>query len=233
MGGSSPSCRRAAQALPGAWTPWLEGVARCHRAACRVLEDVVELAAGGLVEADDPSLGFTCAVRAADTVVCWGDNLIHLLGSDPESTVRSESAFVRSQPGWVPAGRRDARRRRRGARRAPSTRRATCGAGETVPPEPPARRGCAARPTLQRAAGGRHSCGTGQVACWGWNLNGQSGGGPIFDSADEVVEVVGVTLVESVAGARAVVTGRRHSCALLDDGSVVCWGSNQSGQLGS
>ncbi|WP_437798342.1 hypothetical protein [Sorangium sp. So ce693] len=98
---------------------------------------------------------------------------------------------------------------------------------------------CAARPTLRRgrrAAGGRHSCaalGTGQVACWGWDLNGQSGGGPIFDSADEVVEVVGVTLVESVAGARAVVAGRRHSCALLDDGSVVCWGSNQSGQLGS
>lgn len=70
--------------------------------------------------------------------------------------------------------------------------------------------------------------GTGQVACWRWNLNGQSGGGPIVDSADEVV---GVTLVEGVAGARAVVAGGRHSCALLDDGSVVCWGSNQSGQL--
>lgn len=66
------------------------------------------------------------------------------------------------------------------------------------------------------------------MACWRWNLNGQSGGGPIVDSADEVV---GVTLVEGVAGARAVVAGGRHSCALLDDGSVVCWGSNQSGQL--
>lgn len=71
------------------------------------LEDVGELAAGGLVEADDPSLGFTCAVRAADTVVCWGDNWSLQLGSDPESTVRSEPALVlrsppRPQPGWVP-----------------------------------------------------------------------------------------------------------------------------------
>ncbi|WP_437943727.1 hypothetical protein [Sorangium sp. So ce281] len=84
-----------------------------------------------------------------------------------------------------------------------------------------------------RAAGACHSCaalGTGQVACWGCNLNGQSGGGPIVDCADEVLVV---TLVEGVAGAKAVVAGGRHGCALLDDGGVVCWGSKQSGQLGS
>ena len=54
------------------------------------------------------------------------------------------------------------------------------------------------------AAGGRHRCaalGTGQVACWGRNLNGQSGGRPIVDGADEVA---GVTLIEGVAGTRAV-----------------------------
>jgi alpha-tubulin suppressor-like RCC1 family protein len=67
------------------------------------------------------------------------------------------------------------------------------------------------------------------VACWGWNLNGQSGR-PTVDSADEGV---GVTLIAGVAGAMAVVAGGRHTCALLADGSVVCWGSNQSGQLGS
>ncbi|WP_437769991.1 hypothetical protein WMF27_00945 [Sorangium sp. So ce281] len=71
------------------------------------LEGVVELAADGLVEADDPSLEFTCAVRSADTVVCWGENRSHLLGS---ATVRSEPALVLPpsflpQPGWVPAAR--------------------------------------------------------------------------------------------------------------------------------
>ncbi|WP_438034543.1 RCC1 domain-containing protein [Sorangium sp. So ce204] len=193
------------------------------------LEDVVELAAGGLVEADDPSLGFTCAVRGADTVVCWGDNRSHQLGADPETVVRSEPALVLDLGGFP----------LRGVTRVAAGEAHACaldaqgdvwcwgdGAAGAVRKE-------GVRGATDVAAGGRHSCaalGTGQVACWGWNLNGQSGDGPIVDSADEVV---GVTLVEGVASAKVVVAGGRHSCALIDDGGVVCWGSNQSGQLGS
>lgn len=33
-------------------------------------------------------------------------------------------------------------------------------------------------------------------------------------------------------GVRAIVRGPRHSCAVLDDGSVRCWGANDKGQLG-
>ncbi|WP_437279151.1 RCC1 domain-containing protein [Sorangium sp. So ce375] len=85
-----------------------------------------------------------------------------------------------------------------------------------------ANRGCRRARVTDVAAGGRHRCaalGTGQVACWGWNFNGQSGGRPIVDGADEVA---GVTLIEGVAGAGAVWAGGRHSCALLDDGGVMC-----------
>jgi alpha-tubulin suppressor-like RCC1 family protein len=36
-----------------------------------------------------------------------------------------------------------------------------------------------------------------------------------------------------VSTATAVTTGRNHSCALLSDGTVVCWGSNIFGMLGN
>src|SRR5688572_21546501 len=38
--------------------------------------------------------------------------------------------------------------------------------------------------------------------------------------------------VTGVGRATAIDMGAFHSCALLEDGSVRCWGANESGQLG-
>jgi len=71
----------------------------------------------------------------------------------------------------------------------------------------------------------------GTVRCWGRNYEGQLGYGhttPIGDneapSTAGTVDVGG-TVVKITAGAY-------HSCALLDTGSVRCWGANFYGQLG-
>ncbi|AUX48737.1 uncharacterized protein SOCE26_102780 [Sorangium cellulosum] len=192
------------------------------------LGDVVALAAGGLVEDEDPSLGFTCAVRGGDTVACWGDNRSGQLGAGGDAEVRGEPAEVFDADGFP----------LRGVTRVAAGEAHVCaldergdvwcwgdGAAGAV-------RKQGVSGAIDVAAGGRHSCaalGTGEVLCWGWNLNGQSGGRFVSDGEDSV----GVTRVEGVAGARAVVAGGRHSCALLDDGGVMCWGSNQSGQLGT
>jgi hypothetical protein len=67
----------------------------------------------------------------------------------------------------------------------------------------------------------------GSVKCWGSNYYGQLGDGSSGSTAGRLSPVV----VSGLSTAIAISTGT-HSCALLDGGSVKCWGSNYSGQLG-
>jgi len=79
------------------------------------------------------------------------------------------------------------------------------------------------------ATGRYHSCLiTGQrgVACWGRNSDGQLGD----DSTIPRSTPVAVAGLDS--GIAAIALGAEHSCALRQDGTVLCWGSNQYGQLG-
>lgn len=77
--------------------------------------------------------------------------------------------------------------------------------------------------------GEEHTCGLttgGGVACWGDHTDGQTGDGTDFPYRP-VVTVVGLE-----SGVQAVVAGSSHTCALLSNGSVTCWGRNSNGQLG-
>lgn len=87
---------------------------------------------------------------------------------------------------------------------------------------------------IDLVAGADHSCvlrAGGQVRCWGANGYGRLGYGHT-DSVgdDETPEDAGdVPLPGPVASLAA---GDSHTCAVLEDGRVVCWGANNSGQLG-
>ena len=79
----------------------------------------------------------------------------------------------------------------------------------------------------------------GGVKCWGDNTYGQLAVGSttnIGDGSSEVGDAPGEMegLQEIPLGKKAlkVSAGRQHTCALLEDHSVVCWGANQKGQLG-
>jgi alpha-tubulin suppressor-like RCC1 family protein len=80
------------------------------------------------------------------------------------------------------------------------------------------------------AAGGGHGCVAAgeRVACWGANDFGQAAGVPAR-GAGWPGPVWRAPLPDSVA---LLAAGLVHSCALLRDGSVHCWGGNFVGQLG-
>ena len=71
----------------------------------------------------------------------------------------------------------------------------------------------------------------GGVRCWGIGEMGQLGYGTT-DSVglDNVPADVGD--IELGGPAAAIAAGFRHACAILVDGTVRCWGANESGQLG-
>jgi alpha-tubulin suppressor-like RCC1 family protein len=83
---------------------------------------------------------------------------------------------------------------------------------------------------MRLGAGGHHTCAVargGFVACWGGNERGQLGSAEAGAGATAPVRVPGAR------GLTAVVSGAQHTCGLQDDGSAVCWGANDRGQLGA
>lgn len=65
----------------------------------------------------------------------------------------------------------------------------------------------------------------GGVACWGKDEEGELGDGAFTDRAAPV------DVVDLSVPAREVAVGRAHTCALLGDRTVHCWGANGSSQL--
>jgi cysteine-rich repeat protein len=87
---------------------------------------------------------------------------------------------------------------------------------------------------VQLAAGGAHTCALlehGKVRCWGSNGDGQLGYGHTSQLGDSEVPA---SAGDVDVGGRTVqlAAGSAHTCALLDDGALRCWGSNWAGALG-
>ena len=87
-------------------------------------------------------------------------------------------------------------------------------------------------------AGAAHTCALlddDSVKCWGSNTSGQLGLGDTSNRGGAANEM-GNSLPEVDLGtgrtAKHVTAGGYHTCTILDDDSVKCWGSNTSGQLG-
>ena len=83
------------------------------------------------------------------------------------------------------------------------------------------------------AAGSKHTCAIlhdGSVKCWGNNAYGQLGiGNSGLATSKNTPQLVNLG---SNATAIALAAGSAHTCAILNDKSLKCWGRNSKGQLG-
>lgn len=167
------------------------------------------------VDVDQRDTGY-CALRADGSVTCWG-------------------AASTASVGPFAAGMRDISVSGSGA--------CTLGAGGGVwcwdGASPPAGAGGAAgetSPYAEVSVGRNHACGrreNGSVWCWGNNDFGQLGRATDDMTATARYAAGEVLLGGARMDAVAVDAGHLHTCAALRDGRVVCWGSNDLGQLGT
>ncbi|MFO1527010.1 MAG: hypothetical protein U1F16_13680 [Turneriella sp.] len=152
-----------------------------------------------------------CALTTAAQVYCWGDNKAGQAGPAAEESVLSRLADAQKIP----------------LKRLQQLR----------PLESPA------LIALPAAASGivtgyAHSCAlliNGEVYCWGNNTFGQLGLGSrkVEQSVTPLkVDLLSDDEVRRSMRAKQIAAGNNHSCALLTDGSVRCWGHNDFAQLG-
>ncbi|KAJ1479776.1 regulator of chromosome condensation 1/beta-lactamase-inhibitor protein II [Baffinella frigidus] len=160
----------------------------------------VDLGAGRTAKAVSAGTGHTCALLDDATVKCWGYNKYGQLGLG-DITYRGDNA---NEMGTNLAS-------------------VDLGAGRTA---------------VAVSAGSYHTCALlddATVKCWGYNGYGNLGLGDKFNRGDDVDEMgTNLASVDLGAGRTAVAisAGLFHSCALLDDATVKCWGQNSDGRLG-
>lgn len=161
----------------------------------------VDLGSGVLVESIGMGEDHTCAVLTDHTVKCWGQNSSGELGLG-------------------------------------DTRVRGIGPGEMTDNLPPVALGTG-RAARQVVGGMDHTCALlddGRVKCWG--NNGQDGILGLGDTVNrgtapgQMGDVLPSVDLGVDARAKAITAGGTHTCALLEDGRVKCWGSNLNGELG-
>ena len=92
---------------------------------------------------------------------------------------------------------------------------------------------CTRTEILKLALGGLHTCALiegGRVRCWGSNGTGQIGLGAPGNIGDDELASAAVDL--PLPAVVDLIAGGAHTCAILENGDLRCWGFNTSGQLG-
>ena len=204
---------------PGTSTPDEAG-----EAPCEPLSDVLALSAGG---------GHTCVVVVSGEVLCWGINQDGELG-DGTLKARNVPVFVVGLAGvamGVASGDfHTCALLESGAMQCWGFNASgQLGDGTTTLSASPVDVVGLPGPVAAMSAGGIQTCAlstSGAVWCWGGNVNGQVGDGSLVD------RLLPTAVVGLDAGVRVVAAGWKHTCAILADESMLCWGQNSQGQLG-
>ena len=160
----------------------------------------VDLGTGRTAKAISLSVHHACAILDDDSVKCWGYNAYGQLGLG-DKNVRGDEANEMGDK--LP--------------------KVDLGTGRTA---------------KAISAGGAHTCAIlddNSVKCWGANAEGELGLGDLNvrgDNANEMGDKLPKVDLGTGRTAKALSSRGYHTCAILDDNSVKCWGFNERGQLG-
>jgi len=173
-----------------------------------------------------------CALEQAGTVQCWGNSENGQLGSDAQRAFGKPLPIERLGPVRSIAA---------GASHVCALETSgivQCWGRNTEGQLGDGKSGSRIKPVVvagleaavELASGQRHTCArtrNGRVWCWGDNATAQLGPNAGRDpKRGTPVEVEGLRDVVELAG------GSDHTCARLQSGRAMCWGSNAAGQLG-
>jgi len=188
------------------------------------------------------SLHHSCALTDTGHVECWGNNETGQLGNgasgeDKESAIPVAVRGIDSAVEVSIGKYYGCARLGDGELRCWGSNYGQLGNGETGDessrPTPVAVEGITTAVSL--SAGSDQACAvleSGSVRCWGENDSGELGNGNLPSGASSPNQPSPVP-VEGIETAESVAVGTHHACAILEDGSVRCWGENKSGQLGN
>ena len=177
----------------------------------------------------------TCAVKSDGTVFCWGRNFFGELG-DGTNEDSLEPVMVEGidDAVSVTAGRehycalrQDGRVSCWGRNRYGSLGNGTFTDSNTPTPVSDI------NDAIDLSSGYDYTCALhadGYISCWGANWFGELGDGT---SGVETNNYSTPVKTLNISDAIAITTGLQHTCALLDDRTVSCWGYNHYGQLGN
>jgi alpha-tubulin suppressor-like RCC1 family protein len=230
--GSNAACARRRSGQISCWGSNISGVLGVGRSYEMLNSSATALEVADLTDVTsiDGGAGFFCVIRRGGAVWCWGSNSESQLGigtagdtrSSPLATMVTDATYlsttqtgcaVRTSGQIVCWGNNYFGRLGNGTTTNSSVPVVVSGITDAI----------------AVATGVWHTCALragGTVSCWGDNTFAMLGSTPSTTFTLSPVGVSGIT------GARQIEIGRRHTCVILADNTVSCWGKNTLGELG-
>ena len=184
---------------------------------------------------DDFGFSHSCAVSCSDNVICWGDNRFGQLGSDDNMTTMNHvhiSNVVQISAGAIHtcALKNDSTVACWGNNRFGQLGNSLNNGTKNSNLIPLI---VNIENVKQISAGVIHTCALkndGSVFCWGFNKFGQLGNSTNIGLENSTTVT---PLNVNINNVKQISAGKRHTCALKNNGTVSCWGINRYGQLGN
>ena len=231
--GNSHTCAQVSGGRVHCWGSGSNGQLGYGNSTVRFVPGEAIPGLSGVSQIDGGAGGYTCALASSGRVHCWGwgDGSRLGYGNDSNRLSPGETIPDLSEVAQISAGELHVCALIRSGRvhcwGGGNNGRLGYGNDSNRPAPGEAIPGLNA--VTQISAGGSHTCALvegGSVHCWG------SGAAGLLGYGDESERSAPGEAIPGLSNVRQISAGDDHTCALVSNGSVHCWGSGGNGELG-